>query len=199
VKKVERSELLDLGAYEQIRERFRARIIADKKARRFEPTGELSIVFENHDTVLFQIQEMLRTERITKEAAVKHELDTYNELVPGEGELSATLFIEIADRDTRERRLVELAGLESCFALDVGGSPVAARNETRGVLPDRTTAVHYLKFPLGVALAARLQALAADPATPESAVALVISHPQLTTRAPLPAPMLRALADDLMN
>ena len=98
--------------------------------------------------MLFQIQEMLRTERITREAAIQHEIETYNELIPAPGELSATLFVEIADRDTRERRLVELAGLEESFALEVGGKIYPARNETRGVLPDRTTAVHYVKFPL---------------------------------------------------
>src|SRR6185369_16972757 len=119
MKKVQRNELLDLGAYEQIRPHFRAAVIEQKKRRRFSPTDELSIVFENHDTVLLQIQEMLRTERITREDAVRHELDTYNDLVPVPGELSATLFVEIADRDTRERRLVELAGLEGSLALEV--------------------------------------------------------------------------------
>ena len=99
MKKVKRDELLDLGAYEQIRERFRAAVIEEKRNRRFSVSDELSIVFENHTTVLFQIQEMLRTERITREAPIQHELETYNELIPAPGELSATLFVEIADRD----------------------------------------------------------------------------------------------------
>src|SRR6185295_2320022 len=93
MKKVKRDELLDLGAYEQIRAHFRAAVIEQKKRRRFQPTDELSIVFENHDTALLQIQEMLRTERITREEAVQHEIDTYNDLIPAPGELSATLFV----------------------------------------------------------------------------------------------------------
>ena len=193
MKKVKRDELLDLGAYEQIRPHFRAAMIEQKARRRFQPSDELSIVFENHDTVLMQIQEMLLTERITREEAIRHELDTYNDLIPGPGELSATLFVEIADRDTRERRLVELAGLEETFALEIDGQVVAARNETRGVLPDRTTAVHYLKFPIGSEAGARLAAKADSP----GAVTLLVRHPKLTARAPLPAPVVRALVEDL--
>jgi hypothetical protein len=191
MKKVERNELLDIGAYEEIRERFRGRVIEEKKNRRFQPSDELSVVFENHDTVLFQIQEMLRTERITKEAAIRHELDTYNDLVPGPGELSATLFVEIAERELRERRLVELAGLESTFALEIAGEVFPARNETRGVLPDRTTAVHYLKFALSPPAIARL-------AQPDDAAAfLLVRHPRLELRAPVPASVVRAIADDV--
>src|SRR5262249_25731353 len=149
MKKVERNELLGLAEYEQIRPQFRARVIEEKKIRRVLVSDEISAVFENHDTALFQIQEMLRTERISKEAGILHEIETYNELVPGDTELSATMFVEIADAATRERRLVELAGLEGKIALEVLGVRVEGRNETRGVLPDRTTAVHYVKFPLG--------------------------------------------------
>src|SRR6476646_6729472 len=110
MKRVERSELLGLGPYEQVRESFRKRIIEDKRQRRFIVCDEVSVVFESHDTVLYQIQEMLRTERITKESAIQHEIDTYNELIPAEGELSATMFVEIPDGEVRDRRLVELAG-----------------------------------------------------------------------------------------
>jgi hypothetical protein len=198
MKKVTRDELLDLGPYEQIRERFRARVIAEKKDRRFSPAPELSVVFENHETVLLQIQEMLRTERITKEDAVQHELDTYNELIPGDDEISATLFVEIADRETRERRLVELAGLEGSLALDLGGIEIPARNETRGVLPDRTTAVHYLKLALGPSGAARLKAAAAGASESQAfAINFVVRHPRLDVRTPIPRRVLQALAQDL--
>src|SRR5689334_6801955 len=105
---IERSEILGLGPYEQIRDRFRARVIDEKKARRVALGEHLTVVFENRDTVLLQIQEMLRTERITTESAIAHEIETYNELVPAEGELSVTLFVEIPDKETRDRLLVEL-------------------------------------------------------------------------------------------
>ncbi|HET6150658.1 MAG TPA: DUF3501 family protein [Polyangia bacterium] len=201
--KVRRDEILNLGAYEEIRERFRAAVIAGKQLRRCQISDEMSIVFENHTTVLFQIQEMLRTERITREEAIQHELDTYNELIPGAGELSATVFVEIADRDTRERRLAELAGLERAFALEVEGEREPARNETRGVLPDRTTAVHYLKFPLSPNMAAKMTAASTTAelgeAAPAPLVKLIVHHPHLVLARALPPQMVRAIAGDLLG
>ena len=194
MRKVERGELLGLAEYEQIRPQFRSRIIAEKTERRL-VAGEVSVTFENHDTVLFQIQEMLRTERITKEAAIDHEIETYNELVPGPNELSATMFVEIPDAAVRDRRLVELAGLESCIALEVLGAKVRARNEARGVLPDRTTAVHYLKFPLGEDLTRRLSARALE--NPREAVFFLLDHPKLALRRELGPATLKSIALDL--
>jgi hypothetical protein len=197
MKKVERSELLSLGDYEQIRQRFMARVIEEKRDRRVIAGDEVSVVFENHDTALFQIQEMLRTERITKEGAISHELETYNDLVPGENELSATMFVEIADPVVRERRLVELAGLEHRIALDVLGIPVRARNETRGVLSDRTTAVHYVKFPLGAELARAFVSRVKESAS--GAAFFVLDHPKLTVRKELSPATVHALCDDLTS
>ncbi|HEV8245791.1 MAG TPA: DUF3501 family protein, partial [Polyangiaceae bacterium] len=98
MKPVLRSELLDLGAYESVRDPFRARVL-EMKRQRYVPLGlNMTVLFENHDTVLLQVQEMLRTERISSEKAILHELETYNELVPGEAELSATVFIEYPER-----------------------------------------------------------------------------------------------------
>ena len=92
------------------------------------------MVFENHDTVLLQIQEMLRTERITAEAGILHELETYNELVPGPGELSATLFVEIADRDTHAaRHFIFMTG-------DAGAVERSAQRSGAAVLPKPFTA-----------------------------------------------------------
>jgi hypothetical protein len=195
MRKVERSELLGLGEYEQIRQELRSRIIHEKADRRLIAGDEVSVTFENHDTVLFQIQEMLRTERITKEAAIDHEIETYNELISDENELSATMFVEIPDAAVRERRLVELVGLETCIALEVLGTKVCAQNETRGVLPDRTTAVHYVKFPLGIDLARRLVARAME--DPRGAVFFLLDHPQLTLRKDLAPVTVKSLAEDL--
>ena len=193
MKKVLRGDLLDLGAYEQIRPHFRARMIEAKKRRRFQPCPELSVVFENTETVLFQVQEMLRTERIIAEPGIAHELETYNELVPADGELSLTMFVEIPDRATRDRRLGELAGLEHAVALEVDGQVVPACSETRGVLEGATTAVHYMKVPIGAAGAAALAKAADDPGV---SVQFLVRHPALTVRAPIPAEVIRALAVD---
>ena len=136
---------MGLAEYEQIRQPFFTRMIAEKRARRVIVCDEVSAIFENHDTALLQIQEMLRTERISKEAAILHELETYNELVPGEGELSATMFIEIPERTARDQRLTELAGLEGHIALEVLGTTCprpgrqprrSSRPHHRGALPE---------------------------------------------------------------
>jgi hypothetical protein len=194
MRKVQRGELLGLSEYEQIRERFRARIIAEKRRRRIIVCDEVSVLFENHYTVLFQIQEMLWTERIFKKAAILHELETYNELIPQPLEISCTMFVEIPDKDTRERRLIELAGLENSISLDVDGAEATARNETRGVLPDRTTAVHYLKFQLGDA-AARFAAKRNE--RDAGGVFFIVNHPKLQVRKELSTATIHALAEDL--
>src|SRR5882672_7092791 len=102
MKPIERGEILGLADYETIRERFRARVIAEKKLRRVHVGPNVSALFENRDTVLLQIQEMLRTERITRPAAVDHEIDTYNESLPGDNQLSCTVMIEIPDTTERD-------------------------------------------------------------------------------------------------
>src|SRR5687768_16432109 len=99
MKPITRDELLELGAYEKLRDAFLRSVLERKKARYVKLGENMTALFENRDTVLLQIQEMLRTERITQEAAIAHELETYNELVPGERELSVTLFIEYEERD----------------------------------------------------------------------------------------------------
>lgn len=187
--KVTRGEVLGLAEYEQIRDRFRTRMIAEKKARRLALGPELTVVFENHDTVLLQIQEMLRTERITREGAVQHEIDTYNELVPEANELSATIFVEIPDNATRDRRLIEMAGLEPTFAFVVGERSFPCRNETRGVMPDRTTAVHYVKFPLDADAVAALKRGAE--------AAITVRHPRCEATAPIVGVTRQSLLDDL--
>jgi len=95
--KVALSEILDIAQYEKAREAFRRRIIELKKNRRLPVGPMVTFVFENHDTVLFQIQEMIRAERIINDDAIQHELDTYNQLLPGENELAATMLIELPE------------------------------------------------------------------------------------------------------
>ena len=194
MKKVVRGDLLELAEYEQIRPHFRARVIEEKKRRRFQPTSELSVLFENTDTVLFQIQEMLRTERITAESGIAHEIETYNELVPADDELSLTMFVEIPDRETRDRRLIELAGLENAVALECASQVFPARSETRGVLQGSTTAVHYMKIPLGEAGVAAVARAVNDPAIP---LYFLVRHPALAVRAPLPAYLVQSLGRDM--
>lgn len=189
MKLVDRSELLDLGAYEGVRERFRARVIAEKRVR-YVPLGDrMTVLFENHDSVLFQIQEMLRTERITQEKAIAHELETYNELVPGEGELSATVFIEYPNREERERMLSRLAGLEDKFYLVAGGERAELVPDHRGTDPSLTMAVHYIKFRL-TSVGDRVIRSGAGP------VLLGVEHPEYRAETALSPETLRSLRDD---
>lgn len=187
---VQRDEVLPIGEYEKVRPHFRARVIEEKKARRVKLSDIMSAVFENHDTVLLQIQEMLRTERITNESSILHEIETYNELVPGPRQLKLTLFIEIVDATERERMLKRLAGLEDHVAFEVRGERFAAHAKDRSVEGyERTTAVHYFTFDLSEAAVAALR---------EGAGAnLVVAHPEHAAQAVLPAETLRALREDL--
>jgi hypothetical protein len=187
---VDRSEILPLGEYEAVRAAFRQRVIDEKRARRVGLGPKVSIVFENHDTVLLQIQEMLRTERITREGAIGHELETYNQLVPGDQELSATAFIEIADRDEREKFLVDAQGIERTIAVVVDGEKSFATVDPARLLPDRASAVLYMKFPLSVETARKLARGEAHEVTVE------VDHAAYSARAALPRHTVSSLAHD---
>jgi hypothetical protein len=198
MKPIERGEILGLAEYEQVRERFRARVIASKKRRRVAVGDKATAVFENRDTVLLQIQEMLRTERITRPGAVQHEIDTYNELVPGADEISCTLMVEIADKAERDAFLVAAKRLERHVGLVVGNERVDARSIDRGGTDQRTTAVHYLRFTLPPGVAAALRGAAAG-GDPGPHVALVVDHPAYAARVALPLEAVLELAEDLTS
>jgi hypothetical protein len=188
---IQRNEILPLGDYEAIRPHFRARVIEEKRPRRVRLGEHISAVFENRDSVMLQIQEMLRTERITSEAAVLHEIETYNDLLPGPSQLSVTLFVEIPDKDLRDRMLVELAGLEDHLALEVEGERFAVTGKRpEGYVEGRTTAVHYLKVTLSAEAVERVKGKRAK-------VALLVTHPRYEARADLSPASVAKLAEDL--
>ncbi len=185
---VEREEILSIGQYESIRDQFRNRIIREKKVRRFALGPEITGVFENHDTVMYQIQEMIRTERISKESSIRHEIETYNALVPGDRELSATLMIEIDDKATRDRRLVELAGIERCVGIVVGGEMAMAAWESDRILDGRASAVLYYKFPLSEKAVAGIRS--------KSRVEVVVAHEHYKASITLSPETIASLAED---
>jgi hypothetical protein len=197
MKPIERGEILGLAEYERVREQFRARVVGEKKQRRVQLGPVVSIVFENRDTVLLQIQEMLRTERITRPAAVQHEIDTYNELVPAENELSGTLMIEIPDKTERDAFLVAARGIEKHVWIATGTLRVGATGSPRdGALEDRTTAVHYLKFKLPPPLVRALRGGASGEQT-LTHIEILVDHPTYAAEVTLPAETLMALGQDL--
>ncbi|GAC1353276.1 MAG: hypothetical protein NVS3B20_16760 [Polyangiales bacterium] len=188
--RITRSELLSLGEYEQIREHFRARIIELKRIRRVFLGDEISMVFENHDTLLWQVQEMLRTERITGDAAIAHELDTYNELMPGASQLSATLFIEIPDPLRRNEMLERLCAIEEHVSLAIGPETCRATFEEGRRDRGRAAAVQYLKFPLS----ARAISLLTEG---RMKAAIVLDHPAFSARFELTQATTASLSNDL--
>jgi Protein of unknown function (DUF3501) len=132
---------------------------------------------------------MLRTERITNEKAILHELETYNELIPGEHELSATIFIEFPEREERERMLVALAGVEDDFYLAAGDERSRVVPDQRGTEPDRTMAVQYVKFPLAAGAEAILRSGAGE-------LRLGVEHPAYRAELVLPPETVASLRDD---
>jgi len=144
-------EIKNLYEYELERPEFRARVIETKKRRRV-PLGPLmTVVFENRDTVRFQVQEMVRVERIVRPDRVQEELDVYNELLPGAGEISATLFIEVTEADRVRPVLDSFIGLDEPgkLALKVGERVFPATFAEGQSREDRISAVHYVRFALG--------------------------------------------------
>jgi hypothetical protein len=154
---VRREEILDLVAYEKIRPEFLAKTIALKQPRRVGVGDRLTFIFENRDTVLFQIQEMLRAERAVKEEKIAEEMGVYNELVPKADELSATLMIEIPEMQRIRAELDRLVGIDEHVFLDVGSDTVRASFDPKQFESDRISAVQYVRFPLGPAIAAKFR------------------------------------------
>ena len=190
MQRVEPSEILDLTAYEKVRADFVAKMIEKKRPRRIHVGENLCFIFENRDTVIFQIQEMTRAERTVKEEAIAAEVAVYNELIPGAHELSATLMIEIPQGEQIRSELDRLVGIDEHVAIDVGGERVPAKFDEKQFEEDRISAVQYIRFPLGPELAARFR----NPATP---VALCVDHPNYRASQAIEGPSRASLAADL--
>jgi hypothetical protein len=191
VNKVQRNELLPFAEYEQIRPHFRGRMIEQKRRRRIALGEHMSMVFENHDSALLQVQEMLRTERITDEKAIAHELSTYNELVPPPGGVSGTLFIEYDDKPERSRMLASFSTLRDSVFLVIGSHKTRASFSTHfGEELDRLPAVNYLTFVVGKEHAPSLL----DDKVP---AAIEITHPEYRITVPLARELREELAHDL--
>jgi len=155
--KLTRTDLLSLEAYAQQRADFRARVMAHKKRRTVHLGEHLTLVFEDRLSVQYQVQEMLRIERIFEAAGIADELDAYNPLIPDGGNLKATLLVEFPDPVQRRIELVRLRGIEHAIELTVQGhaSVVAIADEDMERSNDeKTSAVHFLRFELDAAMIA---------------------------------------------
>jgi len=181
------SDIQSIADYELERPALRPRMIALKDRRRVRVGGHLTFLFENRDTVRYQIQEMMRIERITALDRIRHEVDTYNELIPGPGELSASLLIEYESPEERDVRLRELLGLEEHVWIALPGTaPTRARFDARQISGARLSAVQYLKFPLTPEQRARWT----------TGARIVIDHPCLKAEQPFTAEQLAEMSAD---
>ncbi len=148
--KVTRSEVLPYPEYDKKRETLRPQWMKIKEARRIHLGPHSTFLFENHETVLYQIQEMVRVEKMQGEPEIQHEVDTYNELLGEPGELGCTLLIEIDDEALRAQYLSAWKGLpEALYIQTHKGQKVYAQLDERQVGETRISSVHYLKFKLG--------------------------------------------------
>lgn len=184
-------DIKPLSEYEPIRKAFRDRIIALKKRRRVSLGDRITMVFENRDTLLFQIQEMMRVEHIYDPEKIQNELDTYNPLIAGPGELSVTLFIEITEPERIKEILDGLQGIDdgrSVF-IELGTDRIYGRFEEGHSKEDKLSAVHYVRF----RLSPEQQAAFRNDATP---AALVVKHPNFSARTVLDRATRETLSED---
>jgi hypothetical protein len=196
--KIQLKDVLNFFEYEKARPEMLGRVIDLKRVRRVPVGQHLSFVFENRDTVLFQIQEMCRVERITDDAHVQDEIDVYNALLPGPGELSATLFIEITDKAQIQAVLDRFIGIDA-GGIDVGptvwiqvGKDFVVPGEFEAGHSDeekgKLSAVHFVRFAFPPEA---VRAFASSP------VHLVVDHPAERARVEIAAGTKAQLLQDL--
>ena len=150
-RKLSLSDIADVRAYEREREEFKARVLSLKERRRLSLGTIVSVMFENRETIRYQIQEMARVERLSTDEEIQGEIDIYNPMIPEPGQLCATLFIELTSEEQLQEWLPKLVGIEGTIVFRLAnGREVAAKTEaqhesqlTRDYV---TAAVHYVQF-----------------------------------------------------
>ena len=189
---IERHSLLSLEAYARERSSFRAKVIEHKKHRTVALGEHVTLLFEDELTVRYQVQEMLRIERIFEEDGIRHELDAYNPLVPDGANWKATMLIEYPDAEERRRMLARLKGIEGRVWVQVGGGErvyAIADEDLERENEEKTSAVHFLRFEIGAAVARLRQ---------DVTLAIGVDHPEYrAVLDPVPGDIRAALAQDL--
>jgi len=184
-------DLWPLAVYEGVREQFRREVIAAKKDRRITVGPVMTFVFENRLTVKFQVQEILRAEKIAAPEHVQEELAGFNEMLPSNGELSATLMVELVGPENEvAAELTKLTGMGKHTFLEIDGQRTAARFDGDRDDGKRLAAVQYVRFPIGADGAKKLADL-------QTRAALVIDHPNYRHTLELSEAQRLSLARDL--
>jgi hypothetical protein len=191
--KITRDSLMTLEAYAKARNDFRSRVIEHKKTRTLPLGGNVTLIFEDELTMRYQVQEMLRVEKIFEEAGIQDEIDAYNPMIPDGVNWKATMMIEYPDVEERQRMLAKLIGIEDRVWVRVAGfAPVhaIADEDLDRSTDEKTSAVHFLRFELDATMRQALKAGAA--------LAAGVDHAQYrATVDPLPPATRAALLQDL--
>jgi len=192
-RKLTLADIADVRAYEREREEFRTHVIALKRRRRVHVGLFVTFLFENRDTIRFQIQEMARVEKLTTDDDIQVELDTYNPMIPDAGQVCATMFIELTTDEQMREWLTKLAGVENAVRLVLSdGTEIPAiidEQHSEGLTRDHVTAaVHYLRWEFSPE---QVASFASD------AVQLRIDHPEYLEVVELSDATHAELLDDL--
>ncbi len=191
MQKVTVNDLVGRERYEHMRDQVRHNIIELKKIWRVGVGDAITFVFENQETVKFQIQEILRAENIADLDQTRSEIDTYNELIPNDGELSATMLIEITEQDQIRPQLIRLIGIDKAVSLHVGQQfVIPAVFEAGRSKEDNLSAVQYVRFPFSPEARAAFY-------DERQEAKIVIDHPQYQAHTILQPETRRALAAEL--
>jgi hypothetical protein len=190
--RIDRASLMTLEAYARERPEFRARVMAHKKNRTVQLGEHLKLIFEDELTIRYQVQEMLRVERIFEEEGIQDELAAYNPLVPDGRNLKATMMLEFPDPDERRKWLEDLIGIEDGLWIQVTGhEPVRAiaDEDLERENEQKTSSVHFLRFELIDGMAQALKKGAG--------LTIGVDHPRYTVKLEAPPAVRNALALDL--
>ena len=195
MKKLTVDDIKDFRAYERERDELRTRIIAMKKVRRIELGPIMTVLFENFDTMRWQVQEMARAERMLRDEQIAHEVETYNQIIPDTGELSCTLMLELTSEVALREWLPKLVGIEHHISVVLpDGTRVPGRpsdeDEARLTREETTAAVHFLKFQFSPG---EIEMFASGP------VHIVVDHPAYDQDVTLTVEQHETLLTDLQS
>jgi hypothetical protein len=192
--KVTRDSLMTLEAYSKARTDFRKQVLEHKKLRTIGLGDHVTLLFEDELTVRYQIQEMLRVEKIFDDEGIQHEIDSYNPLIPDGNNFKATMLIEYTDENVRRKMLTQLKGIERKVFVQVEGAKkvyAIADEDLERENEDKTSAVHFLRFQLDADMVKSLQY--------GVALSMGVEHENYVAMlAPLPASYQQALLKDLV-
>ena len=190
--RITRESLMTLEAYHKARPEFRKDVIAHKKRRTVALGDHVTLIFEDEKTIRYQVQEMLRIEKIFEEEGILHELESYNPLIPDGRNFKATMMIEYEDPTVRRAALGRLKGIEDRVWVQVEGSPrvyAIADEDLERENEEKTSAVHFLRFEFTPAMRAAVKAGAG--------VKLGCDHTHYPAHVAIGAETLASLAGDL--